>query len=486
MVDSIELTRKLNAFDVTNLVVGSIVGADIYIAAAIGAKMVGPISLLIWMIAGIMAIFIALSFTISASLYPKVGGPYNYAREAFGEVPGFLVGWSLFLAEWLSLAVFPEAFTRYFIAFTAITSPLAPIILKAVFIMIILVTNVVGVKSAGRFNDYLTIGKLAPLALLMLTGLIYVIQDPAQSLNNFHPVMKGTMADIGHALVLIFWAYAGFELSTLPADEVEEPEKTIPRAIRRGMMIVTVFYMFTNFVIICVLDQQTLAASNVPLITASARIFERLIGLPAVGTFILGIGAIVSVMGADESGTLGTSRLAYALSIDGLFPRVFSVKHERLGTPYLGLVILCVTAFIASVTSTLTALINASVFLLAFVYLITCLSALKLEKLNQSALKYSKTIPLIGSLFSLVLISQVAINQIFISLILIGLGVPIYTFFSPKKELDELKKIYYSRGETLRRTYEQGNRFLAHFIRHIKWWIYRETGKERAWKKEEE
>src|SRR5213594_1699733 len=107
---------KLNTFDVTSLVVGSIIGADVYVATAIGARLVGPASLVVWVLAGAMAMTIALCFAYCVMMLPKVGGPYAYVRAAVNPFVGFLVGWGLLLAEWLSLAVFPVAFTQYFLS----------------------------------------------------------------------------------------------------------------------------------------------------------------------------------------------------------------------------------------------------------------------------------------------------------------------------------------------------------------------------------
>ena len=482
----VELKRQLNVFDVTNLVVGSIIGADIYVAAALGAKLVGPLSLLIWLIAGIIAIIVALSFSYAATLLPKVGGPYSYIKEVAGPFSGFMVGWALFLAEWLSLAVFPVAFTRYFIALIpmAATYQLG---LKGVFIIIILLTNLYGVKAAGRFNDLLTIGKLFPLVLLMISGLIFIAVEPKSAISNFSPFIKGDISSMGQALILIFWAYAGFELSTLPADEIQSPERTIPRAIVVGMFIVIAFYMITNFVIIGVVEQSLLATATAPLMSAASKIFRMSPTFSLLGGLVIGIGALVSVLGADESGTIGTSRLAYAMSIDGLFPRVFSKLSKRYNIPQLGLLIICSTAYVASVLGTLTELINASVFLLSFAYLSTCISTILLEKKYQEKsriLKGKRMVPLLGALFSLLLMTQVALNQIVISIVFLGFGVIIYVFFSPKKELTELKSAFLSRNAILKRTYEQGERFLAHPIRLIKLMYYHLTNKEEAWKTE--
>lgn len=482
MKGNVGLRRQLSTFDVTNLVVGSIIGADIYVAAALGAKLVGPASLLVWLLAGLMAVVIALAFSYSATILPRMGGPYSYIRDVAGPFSGFIVGWALFLAEWLSLAVFPVAFTRYFVSLVPAFIQYQ-VLLKGIFVIIILTTNIFGVKAAGRFNDVLTIGKLAPLLLLMVLGTLIIGLHPGETLSNFIPFVKGDLANVGQALVLIFWAYAGFELSTLPADEIQDPQRTIPRAIIGGMLIVIVFYITTNFAIIGLVNQGTLSASTTPLIDAAKRIFGLSPGLALAGVLLMGVGALISIMGADESGTIGTSRLAYALSIDGLMPRSFSRLHPRFKTPYLGLIVICSTAFIASVVETLTDLINASVFLLSFVYLLTCASTMLLERKHSPAaknLKGQRVIPVLGMVFSLILMTQVGLQQIIISLILIIVGIPLYIFFTPKKELSELTSEYLSREAVLGRAYEQGERFLAHLVRHIEWLVRKYRGKETA------
>jgi len=186
---------------------------------------------------------------------------------------------------------------------------------------------------------------------------------------------------------------------------------------------------------------------------------------------VVGVGALLSITGADESGTVGTSRLAYAMSIDGLLPEVFSRKQKRFQTPYLGLIILCVTAYVASLMGTLSDLISSAVFLLAFVYFATCFSTIFLERMHprlSNQLRWKVAIPVVGMFFSIVLMGLVSPRLIGISLVLLAIGVPIYTFFSPQKELTELKDAFWSPEAISRRAYLQGQRFLAYPLRAIK------------------
>lgn len=458
-------SSKLTTFDVTSLVVGSIIGADVYVATAIGAQLVGPASLVVWVVAGLMAMAIALCFAYCVMMVPRAGGPYAYVKQAFNPFAGFLVGWGLLLAEWFSLAVFPVAFTQYFVALVPGIDALGQALLKGVFIAIILGTNLVGVKAAGRVNDGLTIAKLSPLVLIVIGGLAFLgLQTPA-FVSHLSPFSTGGLGAFGSALVLIFWAYAGFELSTLPTDNVEQPQTTIPKAIVTGMLIVIGFYFLTNFVVVGSLSESVLASSSSPLIDAGRAMFANPAALTAAVVLIVAVGALLSITGADESGTVGTSQLAYAMAIDGLLPKVFRETHSRYQTPYLGLILLCAAAYVASLVGGLAELIDASVFLLAFAYVMTCVSALRLQRRSPEVakgLRARRLVPALGMACSVVLLVLVDPVLILISLGLLFAGIPIYAFFSPKAESAELKAAFLSAEAISARAYRQGRRFLAY------------------------
>ena len=488
-MDKIELHSKLTLFDVTNLVVGSIIGADIYVASSFGAGYLGPFSLLVWFIAGMLAIVIALCFAQCAALLPKVGGPYAYAKEAWGPFAGFVVGWSLWLAEWVSLAVFPVAFTRYLMFFIPNLDWISQIIVKGLFVTFLVTTNIIGVKAAGKINDVLTLAKLAPLILFAAIGLLYIILNPATTAANYSPFSPYGLENFGAALVLIFWAYAGFEISTIPTEEIEDPGKTIPRAIVVGISIVTIFYLATNIVLFGVRRWDLLALDGAPLATATSAVLNGWPSLALIGGLIVGVGALVSVAGSDESGMIGTSRLGYALAADGLFPRVFAKIHPKFKTPYLAIIIQAITALTAALVGNLSSLIATSVFFLAVAYLATCASIFWLRRKNlkpQFHVGGGLIIPSLGVAFSLCLIilyliTQGTYLQIAEGLALLAIGIPIYIKYSPKKELTDLKNELLSRDSILRRAYRQEGRFLAHLLLHIKRAYRRITGKKQTW-----
>jgi basic amino acid/polyamine antiporter, APA family len=475
-----KLKSELTLFDVTNLVVGAIIGADIYVASAFGARLVGPFSLVVWIIAGAMAVIIALSFAQCASLLPKVGGPYAYAHAAWGPFAGFVVGWSLWLAEWMSLAVFPVAFTQYLMAlpFLSGLNLTLQIIVKMLFVSFLIITNVVGVRAAGRTNDVLTIVKLAPLIFFAFIGIIYFFLNFGTVNANYSPLVPFGFGGFGLALVLIFWAYAGFEISTIPAEEIKEPAKTIPKAIILGISLVAIFYLVTNTLLLGVIKYGNLMSDNTPLVSATKNVLGSVPTLALIGGLIVGIGALVSVAGSDESGMIGTSRLGYALAADGLFPRFFAKIHPKFGTPYLGIFVQAATALIAAVIGSLDTLIATSVLFLAIAYIATCASIYFLRRkglTSQFHLKGGMLIPILGIIFSVYLITQCTFIQLVLGVVLLVVGIPMYIKYSPRKEITELKQALLSPEATMKRAERQEERFLAHILQHIKYFYRKKT-----------
>ena len=201
----------------------------------------------------------------SARIVPDVGGPYAYVSRAFGQFPGFLAGWSMWIAELTAMPVFAIAFTNYLGYFISLTD-IETHAIRVPFLIVLTAVNVVSVRAAGRLNDALTALKLAPLLLLMAGGLIYVGLHADQTIDNLTPFAPFGFSHFSTALVLVVWAYMGFELSTVPAGEVKDPLKTIPRAMATGMLIVTVFYLLTNFVLDSLVGYEEPAVSSPPLV----------------------------------------------------------------------------------------------------------------------------------------------------------------------------------------------------------------------------
>ncbi len=457
----------LSLFDVVNLVVGTIVGADIYIAAAFGAGLLGPASLIAWALAGIMAIIIALSFAECSSLVPRAGGPYVYAKDAFGDFIGFLSGWSILLASWSAIAVFPLAFVAYLQYFFPNMSFIMQTLIKIIFIILLTGINYIGVREAGKVNDILTFLKLAPIIILTIAGIAYLIINPSILASNFIPFTPLGFSGLGSALVLVFWAYVGFELVTVPSEDIIDSKKTIPKAIAIGMGIVALFYIITNFMIIGVVPWQQLSLSTAPLALAGYAL------LAGVGAIFITIGALLSISGSDEAGILSSSRIPYAMAGDGLLPKMFAKKHPRYDTPYVALIVQGVITGVAAIFGNISSLIILSVFTLLFCYITTCLAVFPLRKKYGTGIKLPSIIPVLGVIIALYMMSQCNLNQIIAGVVFIALGIPIYWKYSPKEEIRSVIKDVTSRRAILTRWILSQERFLAYFLRRLYYLIRR-------------
>ncbi|MDD1721676.1 MAG: APC family permease [Euryarchaeota archaeon] len=242
--------QKLGLFDVTNLVIGAAVGADIYVVASAGSADLGPANLLAWIVAGIFAVIIAINFARCATVIREAGGSYACVRAAWGDFPGFIVGWAFWLAEIATIAVFPVAFVEYLGFFFPALTWFEQAAIKAALVAAITYSIIRGTKAAGRTNDVLTVAKLTPLLLLVLVGAIYLGTHMSTTVANFTPFAPLGFGQFEAALVVIFWAYAGFEFGVIPSDSVENPQKTIPKAMVLAMTFVALFYVIVNIVVI--------------------------------------------------------------------------------------------------------------------------------------------------------------------------------------------------------------------------------------------
>jgi amino acid transporter len=415
------LRRDLGLFDFTLLVVGAVIGADVYVVAAMGARFLGPAQLLAWVAAGFLAAVIALAFVQCAAICPEVGGSYAYTRAACGPLLGFLAGWTLYVGEWVALPVFPLAFVNYLGYFLPGLSVPASLGAKVLLVGIVTLVNVRGVRASGRANDLLTLVKLIPLALLILAGLAFVARRPDQALAHVTPFAPLGWGGFGSAILLIFWAYAGFELAVLPSGEVRDARRVLPRGLIVGMAIATLFYLLTSSAVVISLPWQVAASSPRPLTDAMGQLLTDL-GLPnGWGLVVMSVGGLVSILGVYDVFTLSLARLSYAMARDGLFPPLFARIHSKWGTPDQGLIFQAVSAFVVAAVLDLTSLIAISVFFLGLCYLLTALSALRLLRQRPSAALH---VPGLRPLLVLAALSGVYLSvQAPPTLIIIGVGI---------------------------------------------------------------
>ena len=419
------LKKELSSFDLTSIVVGSIIGADIYITPALVAGMMGPAGIFVWIVAGIFAVVIALVFSYTSYYVPRVGGPFAFVSKAFGNFYGFVTGWAMLSAEMMALPVFAIVFTRYLNYFVELEL-WEDLLVKGLFLFSLTFVNIIGVKIGGKVNDTLTILKLCPLVLVIASGLIFLTNNPEKLIENYTPIAPLGFDNFGAALVLVFWAFAGFEMGTIPASEVKNPRKIIPKAIVLGITTVILFYLTINFVVYGSVNWNELSRSTFPLVLAGSLIIGY------IGATIVGFGALTSVSGSSAAFSLGVSRLYYAMSIKGLLPKIFSNVHKKYKTPYMALIIQGVIAFFLSAYGGLIQLISFSVFNLAFMYIFVCLSFIALKKEKETKFVGQRILPFIGISMCVILIYYTSVWDKIIGTISILIGIVFYFGLSRK------------------------------------------------------
>jgi len=461
------LRRDLSYFDLMNIVIGAIVGSDIYIIPGITAGLIGPFAIVVWIVGGVVAMVLAMVFGYCAYYVPRVGGSYAYVSTAFNDFWGFVAGWSMCIAEIVALPVFAIVFTSYLQYFVPLDGE-AQFAVKTLFVVAFVAVNIRGVKAAGRLNDVLTLAKLTPLLLIILLGVGSLVFNP-ERLGNYTPFAPFGLGSFGTVMVLVFWAYAGFELGSLPSSEVVDPKKNVPRALITGMAIVVFFYVMTNVAVFGLVSSADLAKSAIPLVLASTAL------LGTAGAVITGVGALASVSGTDETEVMGTARLIYAMSADGLLPRALGRIHARFKTPYVAILLEGAIALALSLFTGISQLISFAVFNLGVCYLLVCLALAVLKRSGEKGLPGQGLLPWAGALISVYLLVSTSAFDVVVGSVLVLLGIPVYLFFS-KTSPRELEGRLVSEEEVLARELQRQHAFLANFVRLARE-LYRRLGR---------
>ncbi len=404
------------------------IGNGIFMLPAVLAPY-GSLSLLGWIFAGGGTLFIALMLGALARRIPKLGGPYAYTRTAFGDLPGFLVAWGYWISIWSGVAAGAVAFTGYFSVFVPQVSavPLVGASVSLTIIWLVTAINVAGVKSSGIVQLVTTLLKLLPLFLVAGSGLLLgdITDVPTANPNNEpFPLL------IAGLIMLTMWAYVGVEGVTIPADDIIEPEKTIPRALIAGTLAATAVYIIATSGVMALIPSSKLAISTSPFADAASLIFGPW------GAGLVAFGAIVSITGSINGNILVGGMMARAIAADRLFPVRFA-KLNTVGAPAFALVVsgflssvLVVMNYAKGLVAAFEMLILLSTLTSLLPYAASALSDIALQKKDATAGegKNRKSLCIaIGALaFSLFTIVGTGMEVAGYGLILLAAGLPIY------------------------------------------------------------
>ena len=351
------LLRGINRWDLVAVAINGIIGAGIFGLPSKVHALIGPYSLIAFAACALVVTLIVLCFAEVGSRYTETGGPYLYAREAFGPVAGFEVGWLMWLARLTAFA----ANCNLLVSYLGYFWPGAGAWRAGVIVLVVAAltaVNVIGVRDAALVSNVSTVGKLLPIILFIAVGLFFI--DP----QNFSPTVQPGYGSFSTSVLLLIYAFTGFEMAVIPAGEVRDPRRNLPFAILTAIGVVALLYILIQLVSIGTLPE--LAASERPLADAS----ERFLG--AAGAAIISAGALVSIAGNLNVLILAGSRLPFAMSERGELPRILSSTHKRFRTPHAAILLTCAVMLALTLWSTFTQAVTLSAIVRLLAYGATC------------------------------------------------------------------------------------------------------------------
>ncbi len=313
-----KLVRGLGRWDLTAVAINTIIGTGIFILPAKVFGLIGSYSLFAFLACAVITGLIVLCFAEVSSRFNSTGGMYLYAREAFGPLVGFEVGWLYWIVRVMTFAANCNALLLYLGFFFPETTqgPLRFGLIAAIVAGLTAV-NLLGIRESAIATNIFTVGKLLPLLVFAGIGAFFV--QPA----NFDLSTVPTYANFSEAVLLLIYAYVGFEAAVIPAGETKNPQKNVPFALIAALIVCTILFIAIQAVAIGTFPG--LASAERPLADAATHF------LGAFGGAFIAIGALISILGNLNGGFLSASRIPFAMAEQGELPGMLartSVKHK--------------------------------------------------------------------------------------------------------------------------------------------------------------
>jgi len=337
-IEGHRLHRALNAFDLTILGIGAIIGVGIFVlTGTTSARFAGPGVVLSFVISGAACAFTALCYAEFAALIPVAGSAYNYAYATLGEVVAWIIGWDLILEYIVASIAVAIGWSGYFVSILNAmgihipawcsnppgAAPGAIINLPAVFIVLFLtILLVIGIKESVRFTSLMVFIKLVTVFVFIAVGIFNV--KPA----NWVPFMPFGLKGVMTGAAIVFFAYIGFDAISTAAEETKNPQKNMPIGIILSLAICTILYLVVAALLTGMVSYREL---NHPAPVAHAL---SLVGF-RWGSALVSVGAVAGITSVLLVMLLGQPRVFFSMSRDGLLWPWISKVHPRFRTPYI-------------------------------------------------------------------------------------------------------------------------------------------------------
>lgn len=427
-----QLRRTLSFRDLIFIVVGTVIGSGIFLTpgGVVRASGSGGMALLAWTIGGILSLLGALTFAELGASRPHCGGIYVYLRDAFGRLPAFLFGWTMFLVIGSgSLATLGAAFPRYLAVFV----PLSPVAAKIVSLLVIVAVSALNIRGTRQSADVQGVATAIKAGVLVLLAAILIAlgggeaapasgTDAQAATRGWWPetFSFATVTGMVTGMIGVLWAYEGWQYVTFSAGETVDPQRTFGRGIVVGTMILIAVYVFANVGYFAALGIDGVAASDRVASDAATAVLGPWAGRA------LAVVILVSIFSAANGLTLTLPRLFFAMAQDGLFFARLAHVHPRFGTPAAAIIGTALWSAVLVLSGTFEQLLTYVVFMSWLWFALAALAIFTYRRREPDAPRPFRTpgYPLTPVLFVLAALG-IVVNTVFAQPVqsLVGLGI---------------------------------------------------------------
>lgn len=436
-----ELKRNIKLFEAILFVIGFVIGSGVFLKPAVVLKNTGSSggALLVWILGGLMTLCAALTISEIAAYIPKIGGLYTYLAELYGDVVGYLYGWVEGIisspGSCAAIAISFATFATFFIPMSGMQQKLLAIIMVA----LIVAAQIIATKFGVWLQTLSTIGKLIPLAAIIIFGLISGSAHDISMVN----VGAGQGAGFGAALLGVLWAYDGWLNTCTLGAEIEKPEKNLPKTIIIGVLFVIVVYALFNIAIFNVLPATQVVTSEKIGVDVSMKLFGN------GGAAFITIGMMISVFGALNAQMACGTRIAFAMAKNKQLPaaKALSAVNPKLFTPVNSLIFQGLLSVLYILTGTFNSITDLVIFSIWIFFTLGVFGVFILRKRVQHNDKLYKVpfypiTPILGIIGGVYLMYSTLTGSFKQAMLGIGLtliGLPVYYYCKNKNEKADVK-----------------------------------------------
>ena len=421
------LVRAIGRWSMAALTVNCIIGSGVFGLPSVLANLLGRASVVAVVLASVAMGVIMACFAEVASRFAHTGGPYLYAQQAFGRFMGIQVAWLVWFVRLTACAANANLFVTYLAEFwPEATRPAMKLAILTLLIGVLAAINLRGVKVGTHVSTSFTVAKLASLVIVTLAGGFYLLMHhPAPANAGLSP----GASQWARAVVLLIFAYGGFEAALISAGEAKDPRRDLPFGLFAALFTCTVIYGLVQWVVVGVLPDP--AHSERPLADV-ARIV-----MGTSGAALIAVGALLSIYGYLSGNILATPRITFALAERGDFPSVFALVHPRFRTPYFSILVFALLVWLLALFGSFAGNATLSAGSRLFYYGVVCAAVPVLRKKMPAPalfqLRGGTLLGIVGVLICAALLTQIEYNK---SLILLAaVAVAFFNWLAVRKRM---------------------------------------------------